>query len=126
MEKQVRKWNSAPLRDTLYIVKGGTIDNADNIIKTIGSGKNRIPVPKYFYMAVLRYKKDTFNGGYQAMGFWIRHQSNSNTNLVPYVVNIRELERLTGIDFFCNLPDNIENAAETRSRENILRDWLLN
>ena len=126
MEKQVRKWNSATLRDTLYIVKGGTIDNADNIIKTIGSGKNRIPVPKYFYMAVLRYKKDTFNGGYQAMGFWIRHQSNSNTNLAPYVVNIRELERLTGIDFFCNLPDNIENAAETRSRENILRDWLLN
>lgn len=126
MEKQVRRWNSATLRDTLYIVKGGTIDNADNIIKTIGSGKNRIPVPKYFYMAVLRYKKGTFNGGYQAMGFWIRHQSNSNTNLAPYVVNIRELERLTGIDFFCNLPDNIENAAETRSRENILRDWLLN
>ena len=97
MEKQVRRWNSATLRDTLYIVKGGTID-----------------------------KKDTFNGGYQAMGFWIRHQSNSNTNLAPYVVNIRELERLTGIDFFCNLPDNIENAAETRSRENILRDWLQN
>ena len=126
MEKQVRKWNNATLRDTLYIVKGGTIDNADNIINTIGSGKNRIPVPKYFYMAVLRYKKGTFNEGYQAVGFWIRHQSNSTTDLKPYVVNIRELEQLTGIDFFCNLPDDIENAAETRSRENILRDWLLN
>ena len=144
MEKQIRTWNSSNFRDTLYIVKGGTIDKLSNVIdgkqetitengkkktvavlKTIGSGKNRIPVPKYFFMAVLCKNKDTANGGYKALGFWIQHQSNASSDLKPYVVNIRELERLTGIDFFCNLPDNIENAVETLSRDNIIRAWNL-
>ena len=125
MEYQARAWNNKNFRDTLYVVKGGTIDKAANIIRTIGSGENRIPVPKYFFMAFLCKNKDTANGGYKALGFWIQHQSNASSDLKPYVVNIRELERLTGIDFFCNLPDNIENAVETLSRDNIIRAWNL-
>lgn len=125
MEKQVRSWNNNTFRDTLYIVKGGTIDKAANIIKTIGSGSNRIPVPKYFFMAVLCKNKDTYNGGYKALGFWIQHQSNMTTDLKPYVVSIRELQQLTGIDFFCNLPDNIESAVENLSADNIIRAWNL-
>ena len=125
MEKQVRTWNNNNFRDTLYIAKGGTIDQAGHIIKTIGSGANRIPVPKYFFMAVLCKNKDAVNGGYKALGFWIQHQSNMSSDLKPYVVSIRELERFTGIDFFCNLPDNIENAVETLPKESIIRAWNL-
>ena len=125
MEKQIRTWNSNHFRDTLYIAKGGTIDKTEDIIKTIGSGVNRIPVPKYFFMAVLCKNKDTANGGYKALGFWIQHQSNMSSDLKPYVVSIRELERFTGIDFFCNLPDNIENAVETLPKESIIRAWNL-
>lgn len=29
-----------------------------------------------------------------------------------YAISIDELEQKTGIDFFCNLPDDIENAVE--------------
>ena len=125
MEKQIRTWNNNNFRDTLYIAKGGTIDKADHIIKTIGSGRNRIPVPKYFFMAVLCKNKDALNGGYKALGFWIQHQSNMSSDLKPYVVSIRELERFTGIDFFCNLPDNIESAVETLPKESIIRAWNL-
>ena len=125
MEKQIRTWNNNNFRDTLYIAKGGTIDKADHIIKTIGSGRNRIPVPKYFFMAVLCKNKDAVNGGYKALGFWIQHQSNMSSDLKPYVVSIRELERFTGIDFFCNLPDNIESAVETLPKESIIRAWNL-
>ena len=125
MEKQIRTWNNNNFRDTLYIAKGGTIDQADHIIKTIGSGANRIPVPKYFFMAVLCKNKDALNGGYKALGFWIQHQSNMSSDLKPYVVSIRELERFTGIDFFCNLPDNIESAVETLPKESIIRAWNL-
>ena len=125
MEKQVRTWNNNNFRDTLYIAKGGTIDQASHIIKTIGSGRNRIPVPKYFFMAVLCKNKDAVNGGYKALGFWIQHQSNMSSDLKPYVVSIRELERFTGIDFFCNLPDNIESAVETLPKESIIRAWNL-
>ena len=125
MEAQVRKWNSRNFRDTLYIVKGGTIDHATNILRTIGSGSNRIPVPKYFFMAVLCKNSSPTNGGYKAMGFWIEHKSSSDSSLSKYVVNIDELERLTGIDFFCNLPDIYENAVEALPVANVKRAWNL-
>ena len=42
------------------------------------------------------------------MGVWSPHEENSTTEYIT----IDELERRTGIDFFCNLPDNIENEVE--------------
>ena len=129
MEAQVRRWNSNSFRDTLYVVKGGTIDRSDQIITTIGRGQNKIPVPKFFFMALLCKKKtnntNSTTGGYRALGFWIQHKSNVSTDLSPYVVNIDELERLTGIDFFCNLPDQYEQIVESLSREQVLRAWNL-
>ena len=128
MEAQVRRWNTGSFRDTLYVVKGGTIDRWDQIITTIGSGQNKIPVPKFFFMAVLCKKNSnstSSTGGYRALGFWIQHKSNSDTDLRPYVVNIDELEQLTGIDFFCNLPDQYENVVESLPREQVLLAWYM-
>ncbi|MCR4582047.1 MAG: DNA/RNA non-specific endonuclease [Prevotella sp.] len=121
MEQKVRNWSNA--KDTLYVCKGGTIDNADNIIKYLGSGKNKIPVPKYFFMALLC--KNSM--GYKALGFWIKHDGtiDKNTSLANYVVNIRELEALTDIDFFCNLPDETEEHVETLDVASIKSAWGL-
>lgn len=123
MEGQVRNWNNANFRDVLYICKGGTIDSEDNLgyinssgqyvdRKYIGSGTNRIPVPRYFYMAVLCKKPEKFGGGYEAAAFWIEHKVSYDENLLKYLVSIDELEHNTGLDFFCNLPDDIEEAVE--------------
>ena len=128
MEMRARGWNNKTFRDTLYVVKGGTIDKKANIIKTIGSGVNRIPVPKYFFMAILCKNKEAGNGGYKALGFWIAQddpKSQWDETLQKYVRNIDELEKLTDIDFFCNLPDNIENAVESLPREYIIQAWNL-
>ena len=126
MEAQVRRWNSNSFRDTLYVVKGGTIDRSDQIITTIGRGQNKIPVPKFFFMALLCKKgSNSTSGGYRALGFWIQHKSNSSADLRPYVVNIDELEQLTGIDFFCNLPDKFENVVESLPQEQVRRAWNL-
>ena len=126
MEAQVRRWNSNSFRDTLYVVKGGTIDRSDQIITTIGRGQNKIPVPKFFFMALLCKKgSNNTSGGYRALGFWIQHKSNSSADLRPYVVNIDELEQLTGIDFFCNLPDKFENVVESLPQEQVRRAWNL-
>lgn len=35
-------------------------------------------------------------------------------------MSIKDLEAKTGIDFFCNLPDNIEQDVESKK---ILSDW---
>ena len=53
--------------------------------------------------------------GYRAIGFWAEQQASEwhdDEPLSDYVVTIDELEELTGIDVFCNLPDDIENDVE--------------
>lgn len=118
MEAQVRTWNKSSFRDTLYVCKGGTIDHADQIITTTSKG---LIVPKYFFMAILC--KNAM--GYKALGFWVEHKANNDTGLAKYVVNIDTLEKYTGIDFFCNLPDNIEKSVEGLDVENVKRAWGL-
>ena len=128
MEMRARGWNNKTFRDTLYVVKGGTIDKKEHILRTIGSGRNRIPVPKYFFMAILCKNKEAGNGGYKALGFWIAQdepKSQWDETLQKYVRNIDELEKHTDIDFFCNLPDNIEDAVESIPREYIIQAWNL-
>ena len=128
MENKLRSWihQSSNIKDTLYVCKGGTIDAVetaggikDPILTTLSNG---LIVPKYFFMALL-YKSKS---GYKALAFWAEHlnEDHSNDALGNYVINIDELERRTGIDFFCNLPDNIENEVEATSEEDI--KWLWN
>ena len=124
MENQARKWNNSNFREVLYVCKGGTIDSEENLgyvnasgqyqsdRKYIGSGNNRIPVPRYFYMAFLCKKPQSQGGGYEAAAFWIEHKVSSDANLLKYLISIDELEQKTGIDFFCNLPDKTEDVVE--------------
>ena len=105
-------------KDTLFVVKGGTMDKSDQIARTLSNG---LIVPKYNYCALLMKCHD----GYMAMGFWFDQTKNYSDSDKPenYIVNIDELESLTGIDFFCNLPDEIENRIERLPRENLKRIW---
>lgn len=125
MEQQVRNWNRGSFRDTLYVCKGGTIDRDDQISRTLTNG---LIVPKYFFMALLCKNSN----GYKALAFWIEHKDTDYPKdnqgyylLSPYVTNIRELEALTGIDFFCNLDDETEEHVETLGVENIKSAWGL-
>ncbi len=116
MESWVRGKNTNSFRDTLYVVKGGTIDRSDYILKTLDNG---LIVPKYYFCAVLCKNSQ----GYKAIGLWFEHKANSETISKKYVVNIDKLEELTGIDFFCNLPDDIEEHVESLPVENVCRAW---
>ena len=127
MEEKLRSWMStgSKAEDTLYVCKGGTIDAVagvtdDPILTTLSNG---LVVPRYFFMALLRKQKT----GYKALAFWVEHTDDDHSNdpLGNYVISVRELERRTGIDFFCNLPDDIENEVETTTVENIKWLWQL-
>ena len=112
------QYNTNAFRDTLYVVKGGTIREGEY---TKAKG---IPVPKYFYVALLRKRNDIHvNNGYAAIGFWMEHKNNDDANYKNYAKSIDELEQLTGIDFFCNLPDDVEREVE---REYSTTVWKLN
>ena len=117
MESDVRNWVS--MSDTLYVCKGGTIDNEEYILEYVHQNshqrtrvnKEHIPVPRFFYMALLSRKGDTW----QAMAYWAPNL-NEDHSLDPrrgYALKIDRLEELTGIDFFCNLPDDIETEVES-------------
>ena len=120
METQVRQW--ADIFDTLYVVKGGTIDADDQIITYISNESETIPVPRYFFMGLLG-KSPT---GYSALGFWVEHKDGYSTRvpLSDFVVNISDLQQLTGIDFFHNLPDDIEQEVENISSETLKNLWF--
>lgn len=102
----------------LYVCKGGTIDKSSQIA---GYAKNKLIVPKYFFAAILAVK----DGQYKAIGLWFEHKKNNDKHLSNYVVSIDELEKLTGIDFFCNLPDKTEKKVESATKAEMLIDWGL-
>ena len=110
-------------------VKGGTIDSPENIIEYINGRQTvytattgYIPVPKYFFVAILEKAFDTKSNQhkYSAFGYWFPHENKAfekGGKLGNYVVNIKTLEDKTGIDFFCNLPDEIEKEVENVDAE---------
>ena len=60
LEGQVQSWGrSCTASDTLYVVKGGTIDKEEQVKEYIGGDRSK-PVPKYYYMALLFKKGDSF------------------------------------------------------------------
>lgn len=133
LEQLVQKMgrNTSPytnFEDTLYVVKGGYIDGNLRGWISRPNGK-QMAVPSYYFMALLRIKGKT---QYDAAGFWIEQRNDypySDTNSIPVtaftdrnqIKTIDALEQLTGIDFFHNLPDDIENDVESKVSTGV---WL--
>ena len=108
-ENLIRPWSQKC--DTLYVVKAATI-TPDKVYDF--KLNDKLLMPKYFYMALLQYDKDTDK--YEAMALWTVHEdkSISKADFRKYAITIDELEERTGIDFFCNLPDDIEDKVERK------------
>ena len=117
LESQVQKLGrSKTFSDTLYVVKGGTIKEGQIKSYITRKNGNKVAVPKYYYMALLKVK----NGVYHSIAFWMEHKeygySYKNkaplSEIMSHAVSVNELEQLTGIDFFPNLPDATEEKVE--------------
>lgn len=100
MEMACRKW--AKKYGDLYIVCGPILYKDKH--KTIG--KNKVVVPEAFFKVVLRTGDDP-----QAIGFIYKNTS-GNRPKDSYVNTVDEVERITGIDFFPSLPDDVEKKVE--------------
>ena len=111
LEELARDW--ARKFGNLYIACGPIVHNED---ATIGNN-HRIVIPSAFYKVFLR--KD--NSSWTSIGFIFANES-GNKPLMTYMVSIDEVESTTGIDFFYNLPDSIENEIE---KDFNLRDWTV-
>lgn len=128
-------WNSlenaiqdvASGKDTVYVVTGPTF-------KTVGGNEEvkwiqpkhdskKAPVPNYYWKAVLKVKR---SGGTvtdaMAVGFWFEHRQYTD-KYENYAVSVDEIERLTGLDLFTNLPESVESKAETNSSWSSFRNF---
>ena len=107
LEQQVQSWGrNKNFRDVLYVAKGGTIRD-DQVENTKVQG--RIVVPKYYWMAMVVKKGDTYHG----LAFWLEHKEwDMKTPMMTVALSIDELEKKLGIDLFHNFPDDIEKKFE--------------
>ncbi|MFD2915990.1 DNA/RNA non-specific endonuclease [Psychroserpens luteus] len=111
LEQKVRYWASK--YDGVFVVTGGVLQGD---MKTIGDEK--VSVPNQFYKVLI----DNNTGKTKMIAFLMPHK-NSNQPLYKFVVSVDAIEELTGIDFFAELEDSIENKLEASSS---YKDWSFN
>lgn len=108
LEEKCRVW--AQWYGDIYIVSGPLLLNKKH--KTIG--KNKIVVPEAFFKVVL-----CMRGKPKAIGFIYRNEP-TNKKMTSYVNTVDDVERITGLDFFPALPDDVERKVEATAD---LGDW---
>jgi endonuclease G len=97
-EELVRTW--ANTYQMVYVVTGPVLHDSLQYI-----GQNKVSVPRLFYKVLLTGDSS------RALGFVIPHE-NSKMHLSQFAVSVDSVERLTGINFFHHLPDDIEQRLE--------------
>ncbi|MFM7466471.1 MAG: DNA/RNA non-specific endonuclease [Crocinitomicaceae bacterium] len=100
LEEKVRDW--AICYDSVLVITGPILENG---LPTIG--KNEVSIPKYYYKALIDYKHEKS----KAIAFIIPN-SGSKDPLKKFICSIDELELRTGIDFFYQFEDHLENTLE--------------
>lgn len=103
LEQKTRYW--VKKYNHLYVITGGVLK--DNL-KTIG--KEKVSVPNEFYKILLDFTQPEI----KAIAFLMPHKE-SKKPLYEFVISIDEIEQKTGIDFFHDLPDELENKLEKSS-----------
>ena len=101
LEKKERLWAN---RDSAIVIIAGPIYESKTP-KTIGDG---VKVPDAFFKVIIAPYLENPRG----IGFVYPNMS-SPGNMKDYSMTIDEVEKITGIDFFYNLPDDIENQIES-------------
>lgn len=77
----------------------------------------RVPIPPYFYKLVLRVKYVAASvTDASCTAFWFENRAYTQDQFHNYSCSVDQVEEWTGFDFFVNLPDEIENAAEAKNR----------
>ncbi len=105
LEEKCRQW--AEIDSAITIVCGPVLtDPIDEFI-----GDSRVAVPQRFFKVILSPYIDSPRG----IGF-IMPNGKVPGGLQASAVSIDEVERITGIDFFSSLPDEIENDVESQCR----------
>lgn len=97
--------DAARITGVVYVVTGPVL--TDGPFETIG--ENKVAIPKQCYKALLVIDGD---GNVHTIAISIPQDAGKKETLSKYVMSVDDLEALTGLDFFYELEDSVENAAE--------------
>ena len=111
LEQACRRW---ALEGRLYIACGPILYKKGTP-QYIGK-EHKIRVPEAFFKVILTGVE---KGKPRAIGFIYKNTA-GNRPLDSYVNSIDQVERITGLDFFSELPDEIENRVEKAFN---LKEW---
>jgi endonuclease G len=117
LESAVR---SSVKTDTVYVVTGAAFykKGQPEAVETIDAKSKNLPVPNYYWKALLKVRRDNANAvnGACAVGFWLEHREDLRTSTSAYqnyTVSVDQLEEWTGLDLFKNLPVPLQTLCES-------------
>lgn len=100
LEEQVRELASQ--KGKILVVCGPIVNDDSNTI-----GENKVVVPQAFFKVLLQEENDKIH----TIGFIYENKS-GRLPMSTYAMSVDEVEKITKIDFFPTLPDNIEKETE--------------
>lgn len=123
--------------DTKTLLKNWKGNKAQNNIYPTadadGFSSKGLAVPSAYYTVMLAEKDEQDNANpenYITLGFYIPHMEGlpngnnaTHSEMQKYVYSIDYIEDKTGVDFFCNLLDSVEDAVEARTKETCIAKW---
>lgn len=127
LETMVRNYSNSA--DTLYVVTGCVLDGSSRT--AYDNDGREVTVPVAYYKALLWYNSEsTYSSKYLSAGFYLSHQEYSESAVTSDMcMSIDELESITGIDFFVNLPERVGTstaaAIEAQDPANFNGLWKL-
>lgn len=121
LENKVRAWAKNADTDTLYVVTGCVGADAAKSYVTDNDGKH-VGVPTGYYKALLRLSKDK---KYSALGVFFNNEKKTGGSITKDMVSsIDDLEKKLGVDFFVNLPADVQNTVEAQDPKS--ENWWWN
>lgn len=112
LEEQVRDW---AVKDGRLLIATGPVIR--NNLKRLG--KNRVAIPDSMYKVIVSpYGKEP-----KGIAFLFANKGYGNTRLETLAIPIDSVEKITGIDFFPALPDDLEERVESSAT---LKKWNFN
>ena len=103
LEAKVRGY--ANTSDTTYVVTGVIVSPSSK--KEKDSYGKSVTVPDAYFKAVLKYSKSSTLGTWNAAAFYLEHRAYSGGVGKEHSMSVDELEEMTGLDFFVNLPAKV-------------------
>lgn len=104
LEDLVRQW--ATREDSLWVVSGPVLKKG---LQKIGA--NGVSVPDYFYKIILDVRQPEIK-----MISFLMPNKKINQDLRYWVVPVDSVEKVSGLDFFPQLPDVLEDSLEKSSQ----------